>query len=78
MWGCNNNQDPIRRKLVDHTEAQVSKSSLKTRMQTIWFQAKKEKAASYHLELAELANQKYEEKKQQRDQNLIEDQKVRM
>lgn len=43
---------------------------------TIHFQAKKEKAASYHLELAELANQKYEEKKQQRDQNLIEDQKV--
>ena len=43
---------------------------------SIYFQAKKEKAASYHLELAELANQKYEEKKQQRDQNLIEDQKV--
>lgn len=60
LWGCNANPDPIRRKLVDPTEAQ----------------SKKEKAATYHSELAELANQKYEEKKQQRDQNLIEDQKV--
>ena len=33
-------------------------------------------AASYHSELGQLANQKYEEKKQQRNQNLKEDQKV--
>lgn len=59
LWGHNTNPDPIRRKLVDPTEVQ----------------AKKEVAASYHSELAQLANQKYEEKKQQRNQNLREDQK---